>query len=72
MEGERERVGDDCPGRGRPKREIRDGEVGENINVFNGQTFILDYCTCMIGRHSVGVVFLDLHCKPVVCCRSVS
>ena len=58
--------------KGRPKREIRDGVVGEDINVFNGQTFIFDYCTCMIDRHSVGVIFLDLYCKPVVCCLSVS
>ena len=49
-----------------PKREIRDGAVGEDINVFNGQTFTFDYCTCMIGRHSVGVVLPDVHCKPVV------
>ena len=50
----------------------KDGVVGEDINVFNGRTFIFDYCTCMIGRHSVGVVFLDLHCKLVVCYLSVS
>ena len=55
-----------------PKREIWDGVVGENINVFNGQIFTFDYCTCMIGRHIVGVVLPDLHCKPVVCCLSVS
>ena len=55
MERERERMGEDCPGRGRPKREIRDGEVGENINVFNGQTFIFDYCTCML----VGTVLVS-------------
>ena len=58
--------------KGRLKREIRDGAVGENITEFNGQTFTFDYCTCMIGRHSVGVVFLDLHCKSVVCYLSVS
>ena len=40
----------------------------ENINVFNGQTFTFDYCICMIGRHSVGAIFLDLYCKSVVCC----
>ena len=72
MERERKRVGEDCPSPRRPKREIRDGVMGEDINVFNGQTFIFDYCTCMIGRHSVGVIFLDLHRKPVVCCMSVS
>ena len=72
MERERERVGEDCPGSGRPKREIRDGVMGEDINVFNGRTFIFDYCTCMIGQHSVGVVFPYLHCKPIVCCLSVS
>ena len=72
MERERERVGEDCPSIGRLKREIRDGVMDENINVFNGQTFIFDYCTCMIGRHSVGVVLLDLHCKPFVCYLSVS
>ena len=72
MERERERVGEDCHGLGRPKREIQNGEVGENINVLNGRTCTFHYCTCMIGRHSVGVVFLDLHCKPVVCCLSVS
>ena len=55
-----------------PKREIEDGAVGEEINVFNGQTFTFDYCTCMIGWHNVGVIFLDLHCKPVICCLSVS
>ena len=58
--------------KGRPKREIQDGVVGEDINVFIGQTFVFDYCTCMIGRHKVGVVLLDLHCKLVVCCLSVS
>ena len=58
--------------KGRPKREIRDGAVGEDINVFNGQTFTFDYCTCMIGRPSVGVVFPNLRCKPVVCYLSVS
>ena len=49
MERECERVGEDCPGQRRPKREIRDGVVGENINVCNGRTFGFDYCTCMIG-----------------------
>ena len=44
--------------KGRPEREIRDGAMGEDTNVFNGQTFIFDYCTCMIGRHSVTVVSL--------------
>ena len=58
--------------KGRPKREIHDGAVGEDNNVFNGRTIIFDYCTCIIGRHSVGAVFLDLLCKPVVCCLSVS
>ena len=72
MERERERVGEDCPCPRKPKREIRDGVMGEDINVFNGKTFIFDYCTCMIGQHSVGVVFLDMHCKPVVCYLSVS
>ena len=69
-EREHERVGEDCPSQG--KREIRDGVVDEDINVFNGQTFTLYYCICMSGRHSVGAVFLDLHCKPVVCYLSVS
>ena len=72
MEREYERVGEDCSGLGRLKKEIRDSAMGEDSNVFNGRTFIFDYCTCMIGEHSVGVVFLDLHCKPVVCCLSVS
>ena len=72
MERERERVGEDCPSQGRPKREIWDGVMGEDINVFNGRKFIFDHCTCMIGRHNVGVVFFDLHYKPVVCCLSVS
>ena len=58
--------------KGRPKREIREGAVGEENNVFSGQTFTFDYCTCMIGRHSVGIIFLDLHCKLVVCYLSVS
>ena len=57
MEREHERVGEDCTGQGRPKREIRDGVMGEDINVLNGRTFIFDYCTCMIGLHNVGVVF---------------
>ena len=52
--------------KGRPKREIRDGVVGANINVFNRQTFTFDNCTCTIVRHSVGAVFLDLRCKPVL------
>ena len=51
---------------------IRGGAVGEDINVFNRQAFTFDYYTCMIGRHSVGVVFPDLYCKLVVCCLSVS
>ena len=51
--------------KGRLKREIREGAVGANINVFNEQTFTFDNCTCMISRHSVGAVFPDLHCKPV-------
>ena len=72
MERERERVAEDCLGPRRPKSEIREGIMGEDINVVNGRTFIFDYCTSMIGRHSVGVVFLDLHCKPIVCCLSVS
>ena len=72
MERERERVGENFPGPRRPKREIQDGTMGEDINVFNGQKFIFDYCTYMIGRHSVGVIFLDLHCKPIVCYLSVS
>ena len=72
MERERERVGGDCPSPRRLKREIQDGAMGQDINVFNGRTFIFDYCTCMIGRHSVCVVFLDLYCKPVVCCLIVS
>ena len=72
MERVCERVGEGFPGQKRPKREIRDVVMGENINVCNGRTFIFDYCTCMIGRHSVGVIFLDLHYKPVVCCLSVS
>ena len=72
MERECDRVGKDYPGQGRPKREIREGTVGENINEFKRQTCTFDYCTCMIGRLSVGVVFLDLHCKPVVCCLSIS
>ena len=72
MEREHDRVGKDCPGPRRPKRKIRDGVMGEDTNIFNGRTFIFDYCTCMIGRHSVGVVLLDLNCKPIVCCLSVS
>ena len=72
MERERERVGEDCPSQGRPKREIWDGVMGEDINVFNGRTLIFNYYTCMIGGHSVDVVLLDLHCKPIVCCLSVS
>ena len=58
--------------KGRPKREIRDSAVGEDMNVFNRQTFTFDYCTCMIGRHSVGAVLFDLNCKPIVCYLSVS
>ena len=72
MERERKRVGEDCLGLGRLKREIRDNVMGEDISVFNGGTFIFDYCACMIDRHSIGAVFLDLHCKLVVCCLSVS
>ena len=45
MERERERVGEDCLGRGRPKREIRDGVMDEDTNVSNGRTFMSDYCT---------------------------
>ena len=52
--------------KGRPKREIWDGAVGANINVFNEQTFTFDNCTCMASRYSVGAVLLDLHCKPVL------
>ena len=62
---ERERVERIVLAKGRPKREIWDGAVGVNINVFNGQTFTFHNCTCMISRHSVGAVFLDLRCKPV-------
>ena len=43
--------------KGSPKREIWDSAVGKDINVFNGQTFTFDYDTCMIGQHSVGVIF---------------
>ena len=43
--------------KGRPKREIWDTAVGAQVNVFNGQTFIVDNCTCTIVRHSVGAVF---------------
>ena len=45
MERERERVGEDCPGPRRPKREIQDGVTGEDSNVFNERIFIFDYCT---------------------------
>ena len=51
--------------KGRPKREIWDGAVGANINVFNRQTFTFDNCTCTIGWHRVGAVFLDLCYKRV-------
>ena len=51
--------------KGRPKREIRDGVVDANINVFNGQTFTVDNCTCMISQRNVGAVFPDLRCKPI-------
>ena len=51
--------------KGRPKREIRDGAVGANINVLNRQTFTFDNCICTIVRHSVGAVLPDLHCKRV-------
>ena len=51
--------------KGRQKREIRDGAVGANINVFNRQTSTFDNCICMISRHNVGAVFPDLRCKLV-------
>ena len=48
-ERECERVGGIVLAKGRPKREIRDGAMGANINVFNGQTFTVDNCTCIIS-----------------------
>ena len=57
--------GRDVLAKGRPKREIRDAAVGSNVNVFNGQTFKVDNCTCTIVRHSVGAVFPDLCSKRV-------
>ena len=51
-------MGEDCLGQGRLKREIRDAAVGVNVNVFNGQTFTVDNCTCTIVWHNVGPVFL--------------
>ena len=62
---ERERVGRIVLAKGRPKREIGDGAVGVNINVFNEPTFTVDNCTCMISGRSVGAIFPDLCCKPV-------
>ena len=57
MEWERERVGEDCLGEGKAE-EGNPGRCREwGHYVFNGQTFTFDYCTCMIGRHSVGAVF---------------
>ena len=52
--------------KGGPKREIRDGAVEWEHYIFNEQTFTFDYCTYMIGWHSVGAVFLDLYCKRVL------
>ena len=73
MEWEHERVGEYCPGQGKAE----EGNPGRcsgvrTFNVFNGQTCTFDYCTCMIGWHSVGAVLLDLNCKLVGCCLSVS
>ena len=62
-ERECERVGEDCPGQGKAEEGNRDVAVGANVNVFNGQTFTVDNCTCTIVWHSVGAVFPDLHCK---------
>ena len=64
-EGARESGGRIVLAKGRPKRGIRDGAVGVNINVFNRQTFTFVNCTCTIVRHSVGAIFPDLLCKRV-------
>ena len=56
-EREHERVVWIVLAKGRLKREIRDGAMGANVNVFNGQTFTVDNCTCTIVWHSVGAVF---------------
>ena len=73
MEREHERGWEDCLGQGKAEEgNPRRCSGVRTFNVFNGQTCTFDYCACMIGQHSVGAVLLDLNCKPVVCCLSVS
>ena len=56
-ERERERVAEDCPGQAKAEEGNPGRCSGWNVNVFNGQTFTVDNCTCTIVRHSVGAVF---------------